>query len=425
MSTNVLGSNYGEKVVKEIAAGFESSAVTVKTVNTTNIQGEHDSSTGDTIYHKRKTQYRAGETANGDYSVAGTNNDILVGKIPYTRQNVITVFHDWNTVEEALELNQLPELLRPVGESIIVKAEQNLNTFIVGAAGLTTGVPGTAVDAWADVAASEAILFDIGCPMSGKKYYQMGTGTSTALAGIQTGLYNDKRVATAWDNAQVSSPMANMTTIKSNALINLTNGVCADRAGTLSGNPDVTWATHKDTMIQTIPVTGLTTAGVIKKGETIECVGRYHVNPQNGNILFDAAGNPITFKWTVTADVTLSGGAGNVLVTNAAIFDAASNNQYDNVSSAPVSGDVINILGASAGLVKPNLFYHENAVSFASIELPKLDAQDVTYQTKDGLRFRVSRGSDFAGNRNQMRVDFVPAFGVDQPLHVGRSYGFA
>lgn len=423
MSTNALGSNYGEKVIKSIAKGFEASAVSIKTVNTTNIKDEHDSETGDTIYRKRKTQYKPTETSTGDFS-GGTNNDILVGKIPYTRQNVITVFVDWNTVEEKLELNQLDELLMPIGESIVARAETNLNQFMLANSALTVGTPGTAVTTWEHVASAEALLFDIGCG-AGTLNYQMGSSTSTKLSGIQTGLNNDGLVSTAWRNAQVSSPLAAMRTIRSNSINTLTNGVCATRAGALNGAPDVTYATAKDTMQQTLTVDGFSANGVIKAGETIVLTGKYHVNPQNGQTIFDAAQAPMEFRWTVVSDVTLDGsGAGSVVVTNAAIFDAASNNQYDNISAAPADNDVITILGASGALVRPNLFYHQDAFSFASIELPKLDEQDVTYQTKDGLRFRVSRGSDLAANKNRMRVDFVPAFGVSNSLHAGKGYGY-
>ena len=423
---NSLSSNIMTKVMKSIANGFESNRVSTKTVNLENIRGEHNSSTGDTIYRKRKTSYRAAETSDGDISGGSADNDILVGRIPYTKQDVISVKTQWDTVEEALELNQLDQLLAPMGEELITRAERNFNDYMIQNSGLTFGTPGTAVDAWTDVAYVEAMMNEIGVPSQGKKYYQMNSYTGAALASASTAIYNDGIVKSAWQQAQVPSPFAGMIPLKSNALRTITSGTTSDRAGTLAANPNVTWATAKDTMTQTISVAGFTASATITAGEVIEITGRNHVNPRNSNVLLDETGAAVPFRWTVVSDVTLNGsGAGTVTVTNAAIFDAASNNQYDNIDSAPVSGDVITILGAASTVYKPNLAYHQDAFSFATIQLPKLYATDSIYQSADGLTFRASRYSDGNANQQILRVDLVPAHGVSNPLHAVRCYGKA
>ena len=424
---NNLTSNVMTKVMKSIAAGFESNRVSTKTVNLSNIRGEHNSSTGDTIYHKRKTSYKSAETADGDVSGGSADNDILVGRIPFTRQNVITVKTQWDTVEEALELNQLDQLLMPMGEELITAAERNFNDYMIKNSGLTFGTPGTAVDAWTDVAYVEALMNEIGVPSNGKKYYQMNSYTGAALASASTAIYNDGIVKTAWEQAQVPSPFAGMMALKSNALRTITSGNAAgDRAGALNGAPDVTWATAKDTMTQVLTVDGFGANTTIKAGEVIQLTGKYHVNPRNGNTLIDETGASVLWRWTVVSDATLDGtGAGTVTVTNAAIFDAASNNQYDNISAAPADNDVITILGADTTVYKPNLAYHQDAFSFATIQLPKLYATDGVYQSADGLTFRASRYADGNANQQILRVDLVPAFGVSNPLHAVRCYGKA
>ena len=423
---NNLESNVMTKVMKSIAAGFESNRVSTKTVNLENIRGEHNSSTGDTIYRKRKTSYRATETSTGDVTSGAPGNDILVGRIPYVKQDVITVDTEWDSVEEALELNQLDELLAPMGEELITRVERNFNDFMIRGSGLTFGTPGTAVDAWTDVAYVDALMNEIGVPMQGKRYYQMNSYTGAALAGASTAIYNDGIVKTAWEQAQVPSPFAGLLPLKSNALRSFTSGTATDRAGTLAANPDVTWAAHKDTMTQTISVSGFTASSTIKAGEVIEITGRHHVNPRNSNVLQDETGTAVPWRWTVIADATLDGaGAGLIAVTNAAIFDTTSNHQYDNIDSAPVSGDVITVLGAADTLYKPNLAYHRDAFSFATIQLPKLYVTDATYQSADGLTFRASRFSDGLANKQKLRVDIMPAHGVSNPLHAVRCYGKA
>lgn len=421
---NNLTSNVMTKVMKSIAKGFESNRVSTRSVNLNNIKGEHDASTGSVIYRKRKTSYRATESADGDISGSAPNNDILVGRIPYTVQNVITVDTEWTTVEQALELNQLDELLMPMGEELVTRVERNFNDYMLQNSGLTFGTPGTAVDAWTDVAYADALLNEIGVPYSGKKYYQMNSYTGAALASVQTGIDNNSLTKTAWERAMVSSPLAGMQPLKSNALRSFTSGTASDRAGTLTANPDVTWASAKDTMTQTITVGGFTASSTITAGEVIEITGRYHTNPRNQNIVVDEGGNQVPFRWTVVSDVTLDGtGAGTITVTNAAIFDSASNNQYDNISSAPVSGDVITILGAASTVYKPNLAYHEDAFSFATVQLPKLYATDTVYQSADGLTFRATRFADGLANKNILRVDLMPAYGIANPMHSMRCYG--
>lgn len=422
---NNTASNIDKKVLKSIEKGFQSNRVTTKTINLDNIKGAHTSSTGDTIYRKRKTSYRATSSATGDISGSAPGNDILIGQIPYVVQDIETVDVEWNAVEEALELNQLDELVGgPMGEELVTAVELKVNDFMVKNSGLTFGTPGTVVTDWEEVAYTKALMDEIGVSMSGQRYYQMNNFTSAKLAGQLTGLSADARVNTAWENAVVKGPVAGMTAVSSNTLKSITNGTTTDRAGALDANPDVTWATHKDTMVQSIAVNGFSAGLTIKAGEVIAVTGRYHTNPRTQQVLLDETGAEITFKWTVTADVTLDGsGEGTVLVTNAAIFDAASNNQYDNVSSAPVATDVITLLGSASDVVKPNLAYHKDAFSFATIELPKLYATDSTYRSNDGLTYRVSRYSDGAANKQQMRIDIMYAIGVTNPLYAVRAYG--
>lgn len=422
---NDLTSNVMTKVMKSIAAGFESNRVSTKTVNLENIKGEHNSSTGAVIYRKRKTSYRAAETSNGDISGGGADNDILVGRIPYTKQDVITVKTQWDTVEEALELNQIDQVLMPIGEELITRSERNFNDYMIAKSGLTFGTPGTAVDAWTDVAYVEAMMNEIGVPSQGKKYYQMNSYTGAALASASTAIYNDGIAKTAWEQAQVPSPFAGLVPLKSNALRTITSGNAAgDRIGALNGAPDVTWATAKDTMTQVLTVDGFGANTTIKAGEVIQLTGKYHTNPRNQNILIDETGAQVLWRWTVVSDATLDGtGAGTVTVTNAAIFDAASNHQYDNISAAPADNDVITILGADDTVYKPNLAYHRDAFSFATIQLPKLYATDMVYQSVDGLTFRISKYSDGNANQQILRADLMPAYGVSNPLHAVRCYG--
>jgi hypothetical protein len=103
------------------------------------------------------------------------------------------------------------------------------------------------------------------------------------------------------------------------------------------------------------------------------------------------------------------------------IFEA--NGQYNNVSSALTSGDVITILGSASTEYQPNLFYSKAAFGVGFVKLPKLFSTDTIFTTKDGVSMRISRYADGDRNRNVVRFDALPAFACFNPLMAGRGWG--
>lgn len=420
---NNLESNITRKIMKAFIPAFEKQRVLSKTVNTQMFKGEFNPASGDYVDIKRPHQYNASRTTTGDIS-AVTNNDIISGKATATVQQYITVPIGWSNKEEALQLDQLEEILKPAAETAVIELETSFCDFMIQNAGLVSGTPGTPIDAWSDIASQMSLMKSIGVP-EGEIYSVFNPYTMQNLAGAQTGLSADpsRLVQTAWENAQISTPFAGLRAISSNSLSTWTSAVAADRAGTLSANPDVTYVTHKDTMRQTLAVTGFTAAAVVKAGDMIEIVGRYLTHRRTGKIVLDGSGNPITFKGTVVADVTLDGsGAGNLVISGPAIYEASG--QYNNVDSAPVSGDVVNILGTSGATYQPNLFYIKNAYSIAFVKLPKLFSTDTVATTSDGISIRVSKYSDGDANTQKVRFDLLPAFACLQPAFSGKGFGY-
>jgi len=420
---NNLASNITRKVMRAFIPAFEKQRVLTKTVNTQLFAGKFNPSSGDYVDVKRPHQYRSVETAGGDIS-SSTWNDIVSGKATAQVQNYITVPIDWTNKEEALSLDQLTEILAPAAETAVITLETNFCDFMYQRAALQVGSVGTVVDAWADVATGMSMMKSIGIP-EGMHHYVMNPFTIQNLAGAQSGLNSaDQLIRSAWENAQIATPFAGLRALSSNSLSSYVSGACADRAGALASDPDVTYLTHKDTMIQTLAVTGFTAAGTVKAGEMVEIVGRYYVHPRTGKVVLNQSGAAITWKGTVTADVTLDGsGAGNLLVSGPAIYEA--NGQYNNVSSAPVSGDVVNLLGATATTYQPNLFYHKDAFSIAFVKLPKLYSTDTVAVTSDGIAIRCSKYSDGDKNEQKIRFDLLPAFACLNPFFAGKGWGLA
>lgn len=418
---NNLESNVSKIVARKFLEHFESSRVVSKTVDTQLINGMHGPSTGDTVYIKRPHQFKAVNTTDGD--LTGVSGDIISGQAPATVQQFATVYRDWNSFEEALELDQLDEILRPAAEELCIDVEKRLIDYIIANSNLSYGSPGTAVTKWGEVAGAGALMNSVGVPMSGDRYYIMNPYTSVSLADTQSGLAsgNNSLVDTAWTKAQVSSSFGGLQALMSNALRSYTSGDSSDRVGALAANPDVTYVTHKDSMRQSLSVNGFTANATVKAGEIITISGRNRVNSRNGELVFNGASAEL-FKAVVAQDATLDGtGAGTLVISGPAIYEATGS--YNTVDSAPISGDIVTISGSASTAYQPNLFYHKQAFALASVKLPKLSAQDTIATTKDGMSIRITRFSDGVQGKNQVRFDLLPAFGRLNPFFSGQGFG--
>jgi len=427
--TNSLTSNVTRKIMRAFVPAIEKQRVLSKTVNTQVFQGEFNPQSGTTVDIKRPHQYRAIETATGDISTAGTNT-IIAGKATATVQPYITVSVPWTNREEALQLDQLVEILQPAAEECVTTLETNLNAYMINNLALTYGTVGTVVDTWADVAGTMSLMKSIGVP-SGTHNYVMNPFTIQNLAGAQTGISADpsRLVQTAWENAQISTPFAGLRAVSSNSLATYTSGdLTTDRVGSLSGTPTATYLAHKDTMIQTLALENLNALGTggtstIAAGEVIEVTGRFYTHQKTHQTFTGVDGAPIKWRATVTEEATVSStGTATISVAGAAIYESGTG-QYDNISAALTSGDVVTILGATSTNYQPNMFYHKDAIGIAFVQLPKLFSTDTVFNTSDGLSIRCSKYSDGDANTQKIRFDLLPAFATMNPFYGGKSFG--
>jgi hypothetical protein len=418
---NNLNSNVTRKVARVFLEAFESSRVVTKTVDTQLLSGKFNPSSGSTVDFKRPHDYNSIRTSGGDIS-SSTKSDIIAGKATGTVQNYFTVATEWGNVEEALELDQLEQILAPMARRIVTDLEIDLASYMLKNSSLKYGSHGTAVDAWGDVAGAGALMDSIGVPAAAERYYLMNPFTTSALANVQNGLNaSDQLVRTAWENAQISQNFGGMRALTSNALASFTSGTGADRAGTLNGAPDATYVTAKDTMTQTLAVTGFTSGMVVKAGDMVTIANVNRLNLDTRTAMIDASGANVAWTGVVTADVTLTGGAGNIVVAGPAIYEA--NGQYNTVDAAPVSGAAVTILSASATLYQPNLFFTKQAFGMGTVKLPKLYSTDTIATTEDGMSIRVSKYADGDANTQKIRFDLLPAYATFNPFMAGQGFG--
>ena len=417
---NNLSSNITRPLAKIFLEAFESSRVVTKTVNTQLLSGRFNPSTGTKVDFKRPHDYNSIRTSGGDISGA-TKSDIIAGKATGTVQPYFTSATEWSNIQEALELDQLEQILEPMARRLVTDIEVDLSKFMRINTGLNYGARGTAVDAWSDVAGAGAMMDSVGVPMSDNKYYLMNPFTTTALASAQSGLNAaDGLVRTAFEKAQIASNFGGMKALTSNALSSYTSGTTTDRSGDLKAAPDATYVTAKDTMQQTMVIETLG-SGTIEAGDQIQVAGVNRLNIATRQVVLDAAGAAVPWTGTVLSVVTIAGNEATVVVSGAAIYEA--NGQYNNVDAAPASGAIITILGAAATVYQPNLFYTEQAFGLGTVKLPKLYSTDTIATTEDGMSIRVSKYSDGDANTQKIRFDCLPAYAVFNPNFAGQGYG--
>jgi hypothetical protein len=422
---NNFDSNFTRKLARVFLEKFESKRVMSKNVDTQLLQGRFAPDTGDTVDFKRPTDYTSKRTPDGDVS-GETKNSIITGKASGVVQDYFTVFVDYDEADEAIKMDQLDELLAPMATRIVTDLELDFASFMLKNTALLAGTVGTAADTWDDIAEAGAMMEATGVPQDGDWMYAVNPFTQRKLASTNRSLgaggVAGSLVKDAVDKAIIADNFAGMKVMTATTLASYNTQVGADRAGTLSGNPDVTYVTAKDTMTQVLPVTAFQANLVVKAGETIQITGRNRLNLSTRKVVLDETGAVVVWTATVTTDVTLGGaGEGNITVTGPAIFE--SGGQYNTTDTAAVSGDVVTLLGAANTIIQPNLFWHKQAFSIGSVPIKKLHSTDTLATTEDGLQFRVSKGVGFLENNQKVRFDFRPAYAALNQFFAGQGFG--
>lgn len=423
---NNLSANTTSKVARVFLKAFESNRVLSKTVNTSLLTPQFTPQFGETVQFKRAHQYRSISTTDGDIS-GETKNSIISGAASATVQNYLTVPIEWTNREEALQLDQLEEIVAPAAEQLAIDLETNFATYMQKNSALHLGTMGTPISSWGDVASTGSLLTSVGVPQAGKRYAVMNPFAVQALADTQAGLAGGSAslVDTAWERAQIPKNFAGVTGLMSNCLPQITLGATTDRAGTVGATPDATYVTARLTMTQTIVLNGLSTSvtNAVRAGDTIKITqaSRNILNIRSRNVAYDQSG-PITWYYKVVTGGNTDG-SGNVTVTVTAAALKETNGQYNTINNAITSGDTFEILGTASQIVQPSYFYHEDAFGIGFIKLPKLHTWDTIATTSDGISVRVTKYSDGDANSQSIRFDILPAYATLNPLFAGNFYG--
>ncbi len=425
---NNFDSNFSRKLAKGFLAAFESVRIMSKNVNTQLLSGKFGPDSGGTTDFKRPTDYKTVRTSNGDLSSA-TATSIISGKASGVVQNYFTEFVDYDEADEAIKMDELDELLRPMATRMCTDIELDFAAFMMKNSGLLAGTYGTAADTWEDVADAGAMMQSTGVPMDKPWYYAVNPFTQTKLSTNQRSLgaggSAGAMINEAHQKATITSQYAGFDRVMTaTTLPSFTTAAGADKVGAIStAGIDVTYVTAKDTMTQSITVEGFNGGSTlaVNAGEVLQITGRNRLNLSTRQPVITAAGANVLFTGVVTEDATLTSGAGVLKISGPAIYESAGT--YNTTSSAAAATDVVTLLGAASTLYQPNLFWYKDAFSIGSVPIKKLQSVDTNITSKDGLQFRVSKGSDWTKNSQQVRIDFRPAYACLNPFFAGQGFG--
>jgi hypothetical protein len=412
--------NITTKIAKQIMIGFESRRVLSKNVNTQMLDGKFNPSTGSTTLFKRPTDFVSTRTPQGDVS-GSADSPIIVGNAEGNVQDYITVRTSYSEAVQALEFDgDDNSFFDKMAMRIVTDLELDFAAFMMNNSALQSGTVGTPVTGWASVAEARAIMQSTGIP-AGQWNYAVNPFTQIELAGDQRDLGGETGTMTANTQAVIAENFAGMRVLTADTLSNYQTPADVDRIGAIASNPDVTYATAKDTMTQVIAVSGFDATLTIKAGERIRITGVNRLNLSTRQLVLDGSAAVVEYTATVVADSTMIAGAGNITVTGPAIFEATG--AYNTVSRAPIAGDIVTLLASASSIIQPNLFWHKDAFSIGSVPMEELDATDTFITSKDGLQLRVSKFSQGMENINQVRIDLRPAFLVANPFFSGHGHG--
>lgn len=425
---NNFDSNFTRRLARIFLKQFETKRVMTKNVDTQLLANVFNPASGTIVDFKRPTDYKSVRTPKGVLSATDISN-IITGKASGVVQDYFTVYVEFDEFDQSLKMDQLEKLLDPMSTRMVVDLELDFAEFMMRNSALVAGTVGTPVSEWSDVALAGATMKAFGIPRDGMWNYALNPFGEVTLADKQTQLGGGAAgmlAKSAWEQAIIKKNFAGMDVMEATALGSYTTDGTADREGAVDVAPTQTYLSVKDSMIQTIHVDGITADTVIKAGEKMTITGPNHLNLSTRKVILDASGNAIPFQCTVVEDVTFTSGEADVLVTGPGIFETdTGNGAFNTIDKLIGDGNVVTfgIQSSSDVTVQPNLFWHKQAFALGSVNLQKLFATDTLATTKDGIRIRVTKFADGLENKQIIRFDMLPAYGVMNPFFAGQGFG--
>ncbi len=267
------------------------------------------------------------------------------------------------------------------------------------------GTPGVTPASIAVFGQARAKLNQYLAPLDKRRTALIDSLTSAAMAEALKLLFHDEAEIKRQYKEGIMGHTQGFTFAENDLLPVLTTGTrLSTDTCVLSAN-----AVEGDT---SIAVSGLTGAATIKKGEIITIAGCFAVHPETKQAYSHLQ------QFVVTADATMAGGAGTILISPALLAATA----YQNIDGLPVATNVVNfsVAGGGSGLASTAygqaVTYHKQAFAFvtADFAIPKGAAVAVR-KVMDGISMLMTQDFDIKGFAEYTRIDVLYGYKTIRP----------
>ncbi len=409
-TTNELKKNLTQTASRRFIDGFANNMVALRYCDRQILEGVFNKKSGDTVTLKVPTQYKGVDLTartNGEMTSADIE-DIETGTISAKVNHFDGLALELNKIEEALETDQLDELLAPASRKLVTRLEDKIFAeAVLGAAGMT-GDPTKALASWLDMREVKAYFTKIGAPdMRPNAFLDPDVFTSIS-SDVKTS-FNPDIVGEAI-REYYGGRLAGVDTYETMSAFRF-DSTAIPVAGALSAETTFAFKELDDAHKCTIT---LKTAKTVKKGMKFTIAGVFAINQENKQIIEEGGANKLQV-FTAVSDST------GAAVTCSPALIGASTEAQQNVSNAGAVDAVVTFIDLKGK--KPSVIWTPDAVAVAFIPLQPVSTAEGYTSRQDNVALRVQKQGSVMGNTDTMRFDVMAAIKVIDPLKVVLGFG--
>ena len=214
--------------------------------------------------------------------------------------------------------------------------------------------------------------------------------------------------AFAYTDGEVKK-VSSLMLYESTLIPNHTNGTAAGTgsAGAILNSNPASGAT-------TIAITGGTSTGTYTVNSIIYFPGVYEINPDTKQPLSNLRG------FTVTAPLTLSGGAGTLSIFPALV--GPENPKMQTCSALPTTASYVALYGLPSGIYRQMLFFRRDSSAFISVKQEELIKAENGMADMQGVVIQTASSGDIFNRQNLSRLDLLATAVNTQWRHQYRVY---
>lgn len=369
---------------------------------------------GDTVSMRRPTDFtvRDGATA--------TNQDIVEGKVALTVDKQKGIDFGFTSKELTLSIGELSDrVIKPAMVQLANQIDSDVMSLYKYVPNWV-GTPGQTVNSYSDFAKAPERLDEYAVPTD--RCAVMSPADHWGLLGSQTALYIQDAAKGAYRNGSLGM-IGGVDTYMAQNVPTHTNGAFAgttliDLSITTS---TVTYASVKDTMLQTIHIDGLTSATAqLAAGDVFTIDGVYAVNPVTKARL------PFLKQFTIASTPSAASGNEVDLVIYPAMIWTGAFKNVDVVGVSDLNNQPVTFLGTQSTGYRQNMVFHKNAFALAMVPMVSPPgAPEVSRKSYKGTSVRLIPTYDGTNDVSNFRLDVLYGIKAIDPRLATRLSGTA